>query len=772
MKEEGGKVYETTKYNMPPPALAVCTIVDKGSVSCEFMRCTLNQVPAYPSTANTAHVPLAVICQPFAELTSREAPVPLVNFGESGPFRCTRCKAYVNPFFAWQNQGREATCNLCGQMVDVIDSYMCSLDEKGVRRDYNDRPELQRGTVDYVAPRDYSDDRLPEPPAVVVVVDGSARSVQSGLFNQALWTLRALLGFPQEVMPRIALITFDSALHFYAFYPGQEDAHVITVEDIEDPFVPRGHAALCVDVEDPASRVAFEALLDKLPVEFACAPSSQAAGGAALKSATDLLGVHGGGHVIMFHASLTNTGVGALRVRDDIKLLSNLNSPEGGDGLFAPQQATFYEDVAKDCLANGVAVSVFVCQERNTYVDVATLSLVPRRTGGEVIHIQGFEVARDGEQLHHNLARMIVQGAAYSCVFKFRCSKGLHVDMMHATWDAEVIDQSTFALSRMSTDSTAVFAISHAERIEGQKHVYMQAACLYTDKLGRRLIRVHTMQLLVTSSLGNVFRFTDIDCVTSLLLKQSARAALAGNGNFKDKLTQASVDMLYAYRVNCASMTSTAQLILPESLKLLPLYASSIRKMAVFRSGSDMRVDDRMAGLIRILGLPIAQLAPLVYPRVHVLLPLSETAGVPTGVGDNVHLPPSIACAVDKLASDRVYLVDTGLALHIYVRNEVPFELLEEAFGVTTAAQVPAAMARFLSPEAVVSNDGRRLWAIVQQLRRDRSRLPWQPLSVALVGTPEEARVLALLAEDRVASELPYVDYLCHVHRKVQQKMD
>lgn len=769
VKEEGGKVYDTTKYHVPPLATAVCTIVDKGSSSCEFMRSTVNQVPSFPSTANTSHVPLALVCQPFAELTASEDRVPLVNCGEPGPFRCTRCKAYVNSFFTWQSQGREATCNMCGQRLDVPDDYLCSLNENGVRRDYDDRPELQRGTVDYVAPRDYSDERLPGKPAVAIVVDASARSVQSGLFHQALWTLRTLLAFPQEATPRIALITFDHALHFYAIYPGQEVAHSITVVDIEDPFVPRGHAALCVDVEDATSRAAFEALLERLPADFAGSASSSAAGGAALKAATDLLAVQGGGHVIMFHASLPNTGLGALRVRDDFKLLGNI--PEGS-GLFSPQQAPFYEEVAKDCLASGVAVSVFVCPERSAYLDVATLSLVPRRTGGDIVHIPGFDVSRDGEQLHHNLARMVVQGAAYSCVFKLRCSKGLNIDTLHATWDAEVIDQSTFAVSRLSTDSTGIFALSHGERLEGQKHVYMQAACLYTDKLGRRLIRVHTLQLPVTTSVSSVFRFADIYCVTSLLLKQSASAALVGDGRFKDKLTKACVDMLFAYRINCASNTASGQLILPESLKLLPLFACSIRKMPVFRTGSDLRVDERMAGLVRILALPIAQIPPLVYTRVHTVLPVPESAGRLTGVGANVNLPQTIACSVDKMYSNWVYLVDNGLSLYIYIRDEAPAEMLQEAFGVATAAEVPAALAKFLLPEAVVSHEGQRLWAIVQQIRRDRCRLPWQPLYVALPGTPEEARVLAMLIEDRVSSELPYVDYLCHVHKKVQHKVD
>merc|ERR1712232_853800 len=124
--------------------------------------------------------------------------------------------------------------------------------------------------------------------------------------------------------------------------------------------------------------------------------------------------------------------------------------------------------------------------------------------------------------------------------------------------------------------------------------------------------------------MSNVFRYCEIDSVTNVLIKQAANLVMNGTAGFKDKLTRACVDMLHAYRTNCASSTSSGQLILPESLKLLPLYVGSIRKMTAFRSGSDIRMDDRVAGLFRLLGLSIAQTAPLVYPRVYPLSRMME----------------------------------------------------------------------------------------------------------------------------------------------------
>lgn len=758
----GGKEFETNKYQVPPPATAVCTILDRGSCSCEFMRCTTNQVPAYPSTANTAHVPMAVFCQPFAAQTAEEEPVPIVDRGEFGPLRCTRCKAYVCPHFTWHSQGKEACCCLCRQRIEVPHQYFCSLDEKGLRRDYKERPELQRGTVDYVAPADYCD-TVPSPPVTVFVVDTSARAVQSGFVAQLVSSIKSLLHFLEGPSSRIALITYDSCLNFYRFGRGAADAQMITVSDIDDPFVPCDAGSLCARADDECVRSQLEELLDRLLTHYGKQTCDQSAGGAALKAATELAGSCGGGHVMMFHATLPNTGMGALRHRDDIRLYASGEMAS----LYQPQQDVFYKAIAADCNQQCVGVSCFCAPAPNASIDLATLSYVPRKTGGEVMFLPSFNLQRDGERLHYAVSRIVMQGTAYGCVFKLRCSKGLQVENMHATWDAEVIDQSTFNLARLSPDATAVFDINHAERIEGVKFIYLQAACLYTNSAGQRLIRVHTLQLPATMSLSSVFRSTEIDSVSGVLMKVAAAAALDGGTGFKEKITKVCVDVLHAYRISCASTTSTGQLILPESLKMLPLYVGAIRKMPAFRSGSDIRADERVYGLVRMLGLPIAMVAPLIYPRIYTVHPLDARAGTPTGVGDNVYLPCTITASLDKLLPSRMYLVDNGMSIQLYIREEIP-AILTEVFGVDSALEVGDALAS----QAELPEQGAKILDIVEQLRREKYRLPWQPLHVVTAATPEESRLFSMLAEDSVAGEMPYVEFLLHIHRMVQNKLD
>lgn len=72
-----------------------------------------------------------------------------------GPPRCDRCRGYINPWVRFIDGGRKWTCNLCGADNPVPHAYFSHLSPMGQRVDHDERPELQHGTVDFLAPREY-----------------------------------------------------------------------------------------------------------------------------------------------------------------------------------------------------------------------------------------------------------------------------------------------------------------------------------------------------------------------------------------------------------------------------------------------------------------------------------------------------------------------------------------------------------------------------------------------------------------------------------------
>ncbi|PKI84829.1 Sfb3p [Malassezia vespertilionis] len=130
-------------------------VLDQGNASPKFMRMTTYCVPATEEVAHTSRLPIAVTLQPFAQLRPDETQVPLAQTAESGPPRCKRCRAYINPWCVFVEGGMKWVCNLCGNASDVSPDYFCNLDVSGRRVDLETRPELTHGSIDFSVSREY-----------------------------------------------------------------------------------------------------------------------------------------------------------------------------------------------------------------------------------------------------------------------------------------------------------------------------------------------------------------------------------------------------------------------------------------------------------------------------------------------------------------------------------------------------------------------------------------------------------------------------------------
>lgn len=218
--------------------------------------------------ASSCSIPLAACIQPFVELLPNEEPVPAIDFGENGPPRCSQpwCRAYINPWCFFTQSGSKWRCNLCEKETEgkvrsvschvrfgtfnkersfslVFPEYFCSLDANLRRLDHLERVELNRGTIDFVVPEQYwavqpesrlvpsyhsttpftpNSRRPPMSLRHVFAIDVSSDAVSSGFLQSTCNVLQDFLLDPQAepLVSEIALITFDSSIHFYRFSVG------------------------------------------------------------------------------------------------------------------------------------------------------------------------------------------------------------------------------------------------------------------------------------------------------------------------------------------------------------------------------------------------------------------------------------------------------------------------------------------------------------------------------------------------------------------------
>jgi protein transport protein SEC24 len=108
--------------------------------------------------------------------------------------------------------------------VAVPAEYFSALDASGKRYDADQRPELSKGTVDFLAPAEYMV-RPPMPPCYFFLIDVSLASVQCGLLEVCLPPLA--ISKNKMISPvtfgkrKISLIYLVTELVFSPFFRGR-----------------------------------------------------------------------------------------------------------------------------------------------------------------------------------------------------------------------------------------------------------------------------------------------------------------------------------------------------------------------------------------------------------------------------------------------------------------------------------------------------------------------------------------------------------------------
>lgn len=90
--------------------------------------------------------------------------------------------------------------------------------------------------------------------------------------------------------------------------------------------------------------------------------------------------------------------------------------------LYAPQD-TFYTALVPDFVKGHVSVDVFMCAS-SSYVDIASVGVLPRQTGGHVYFYPNFNSAKDGDKFYYDLVRNLTRTTGFEGLMRVRCSKG------------------------------------------------------------------------------------------------------------------------------------------------------------------------------------------------------------------------------------------------------------------------------------------------------------------------------------------------------------
>ncbi|XP_052417656.1 protein transport protein Sec24D [Carassius gibelio] len=754
--KRGGQVYVTNIRGQVPPLVTTdFTVQDQGNASPRFMRCTTYSFPSTADLAKQCKVPLAAIIKPFANVPKNETPLYIVNHGETGPIRCNRCKAYMCPYMQFMDGGRRYQCGFCSCVNEVPVQYFQHLDHMGRRMDLYERPELSLGSYEFIATLDYcKNNKPPNPPAYIFMIDVSYNNIKSGLVKLICQELKTLLDrLPKEEGAetsaiRVGFVTYNKILHFYNVKSALAQPQMMVVSDVAEMFVPLLDGFL---VNFQESRAVINNLLDQIPDMFAESNESETVFAPVIQAGVEALkAAECSGKLFIFQSSIpTAEAPGKLKNRDDKKLVGT----EKEKTLFQPQRGV-YEQLTKDCVAQGCCVDLFLFP--NQFVDIATMGDVPSHTGGSIYKYSNFQVEVNGQQFLSDLRRDVEKSIGFDGIMRVRTGTGFRAtDFFGAIYMNNTTDVE---MAAVDCDKAVTVEFKHDDSLSEESGAVMQCALLYTTIGGQRRLRIHNLSLNCSSQLSELYKSCETDALINFFAKSAYRAILNQPlKTVREILVNQTAHMLACYRKNCASPSAASQLILPDAMKVFPVYMNSLLKSPTLVGSTELSTDDRAFHRFLVNAMGVEETQVLLYPR---LIPL-HTMDVSSDA-----IPAPVRCSEERLCESGIFLLENGLYMFLWLGQACPPDLIQNLFNVPSLGHLSSEGPTSLP---VLDNaHSRKIHSIISSISQRRAT------SMKLLIVKQKDRLEMLfrqhLVEDKgLHGGASYMDFLCYVHREIRQ---
>ncbi|EJD51221.1 CPII coat sec24 protein [Auricularia subglabra TFB-10046 SS5] len=652
---------------MPLPATATISQEPTANADPTYMRSTLGAVPTTGGLLVKTKLPFALVLSPNRSGDD----VPLVT--DTVIARCRRCRSFINPYVQFVDGGQRWKCCLCGLANEVPQLFDWDATTNSPADRYA-RQELHHAVVEYVAPTEYMV-RPPQPLVYVFLVDVSHAAVQSGMLATATRTiLENLDRIPNgEDRTKVAIIGFDVSLYFFSLTAEATDVNMLVVSDVDDVFLPQP-SDLLVNLTE--ARTAVETLLGRMQSLFAENDSLGSALGPALQAGFKMISSMGGKMVVL-SASLPTVGTGALKSREDAKLLG---TPKESSLLQAGN--SWYKTFAIECSRATVSVDMFLFG--SAYQDVASLSVLPHYTSGSTFFYPGFNAARteDAVKFATEFGGFLASPVGLEALMRLRTSRGLHPAGFHGNFFLRSTD--LLAMPAVPQDQSYMIELEIDETIN-DPFVVLQCSLLYTTALGERRIRATTLALPTTANISDVYAAADQGAIAAYLANKAVeRVQTHKLEDARDGISNRVTAILEAYKNTMTGGAASGQLAIAQNLSMMPLLALGLLKHVALRHSAQIPSDLRAYAHTLLTTLPIQRLIPYLHPTFYSLHNMPPECGT---IGEHgVILPPAHPLSSEPLERHGLYLIEDGQTIFLWVGRDAVPQLVMDVFDLPAYA--------------------------------------------------------------------------------------
>jgi protein transport protein SEC24 len=239
------------------------------------------------------------------------------------------------------------------------------------------------------------------------------------------------------------------------------------------------------------------------------------------------------------------------------------------------------------------------------------------------------------------------------------------------------------------------------------------------------------------------------------------------NGTFdeaRDALTNKVIEVTKAVKSHY-KLSPSGQLMLPESLRLLPALIAALQRSMAFRHSNTIPFDHRSYYIALMRTLSVNDTLDLIAPFFFSVHALEEGAGLPDPETGIIRLPARQPLTSERIERHGLYSLDNGLVTILWVGSQIHPDLAQFIFGSPYATLESG---KYTLPQ-LENPWSQRLHNI---LAKRRSRQPYPPI-IYLVKEDAQDPVLkmmflSMLVEDRAVegSQMSYTQWINMIREK------
>lgn len=664
--------FDTSRNSVLPMKSTEFYSVDTGTCDPRIMSLTMYNIPESESLRNCTKLPVGMNLQPFAPTLQLNSPEYLqhqlkeqmasedndfsienvkdagnlkkeefeegklqVHFNkidnEAGIIRCPRCRAYNNHSFQFSGDNQVLTCNMCKtQSKNPLTSTM-SLNSIINMNNMNLSP-VNGGVLDFEAPKEYNHfpGQESKPLHYVFMIDITSFA---NMNNSSVTVLEAVQNSVELIASKqpdckIAILGYDRNIHFFKLSPELNKAKEFIVGDVYGDTREKGNENGSVFIPfykglfvKPAEsmHVINDALgqLKDHAINNKYMHLGDLCFGPAVETCLKMLKDNAnGGKILASMNTLPLYSRGSLQLRKDDTFQKDLKF---GDH-------DYYRTISNRLLKESCSIDLFITTA--AFVDICNIGFLALNTGGKVHYYPHFQQSKDDFKVASDYLASVSSVIGYQCALKIRTSTGLRVDSYYN--QTSMFERVDPQFPVITTRSNVSLLFKYDGSIK-EKDVHFQAALLYTNLSGKRMIRVINNSAAVTNSVSEVYKFVDQENVADVIVKGSCvslRYQATDYNIIRENINNKLCEIMTQYKTTTNNYKlSSSAVIIPDSLKHLPTYLLAFQKsLLMTQTRQSTRGNDRIKSYLDFLLLPLDELVLKIYPQiVPIHVPMSDS---------------------------------------------------------------------------------------------------------------------------------------------------